>query len=239
MELRKVESVSYEQAPFIERDILALYRNIPVVQVDGAWHDIAGDSGLNSYRVVGRYFQRHIASQQCSLLKEIRELLPMDLPDNADWIIEKHDEGEYLVRSKWSNTFGPTEVQERVDQALNAFDLWLECKGNTVSGAAQFHNLDPKALALAVTKLTWLEAFCIEANRRVTEVLNEYWECSLTTWQKNGGIGSELERFSNASELESEEFPFLKIVDFGLTCRRINMVILNYMHSTTGPHINF
>jgi hypothetical protein len=171
-----IEQITYEQLVFRYDLVEGLYKIVPSIVEDGEWHPMSVPSGEPSfYRVRSGYFQVIYSKGEHTLLREALKLEPMMTLDNAEWVLERHDEGEYLVRTQFSQTFGPTKETDLLDKVLEPYGLWLENMGTHLSGAATFEALDAEHLLEACNRIKWLEQFCIAANQRVILGLNAFW----------------------------------------------------------------
>ncbi len=173
-----IESVEYEQCHYEEGQVRAIYGRLEDIVADGDWHEFPAHPTSEAwYRVRSGYFQALFRASGDELLAEAKLLEPMETVDDAEWTLEKHGIDEYALRTKFTRTFGMVDEQGRLDKLLEPHGLWLDFgDGSSVDGAATFPVLDAASMQAATVRLKWLEAYCIESNKRMTAQLNEFWK---------------------------------------------------------------
>ena len=172
-----IQTITYEQCPFDEELVRSIYRKLPSSpDTAGKW--VYQNRELDKatvFRRRGGYFQFFYGDPTQTLFSETLDLEPMQTQHDAEWTIEKHDEGCYLVTSVFCKTFGPVQQQELLDEILDHHGLWLEDMGTYCRGAAKFSQLNAGELLSACNRLVTVESWCLEANKAVTSYLEEFW----------------------------------------------------------------
>lgn len=187
-----VEKATYEQCPYDWEHVSQIYRNILEEPPETAeWLRLRSGNPSTRLRRHAGYFQFFYGDPETSLYQELHALEPMQTTDDAEWEIEKHGEHEYLVRSKFSTTFGPCVEQQKVDELVQRFGALLDCRESYVSATATFTEVAAGPLLDACRRLVTLEAWCMEANRGITRMLDEYWgaiRAGLSTEMESGKV---------------------------------------------------
>jgi hypothetical protein len=171
-----IERITYEQCPYDAKHIQEIYVSVDLESICSTWTQFQQTpNGICSYRKRDNYFQFISGDPSTSLFQEAMDLQPMETEDDAEWEIEKHDEGRYVVRSVFTKTFGPSTQIQRVDELLSPFGLWLEYRESFVWGAVTFDSFESEILLQSCRKLVMLEEWCLEANRQIETKLDEFW----------------------------------------------------------------
>ena len=186
--MENIESITYEQCPYDWEHVSEIYQLLPhEPNAEGMWEVQPSEPGREvRFRRRHGYFQFFYGDPSSSLFHEVLDLEPMRTEDDAEWTVEKHDEGEYLVRTVFTQTYGPVDAMGRVDELFGAHGLWLENRETHASGAATFAALNSESLRDACDRLTVIEEMCLTINKAVTELLTDYWDSVANQIQSTG-----------------------------------------------------
>lgn len=171
----EVEQIVYEQCPYNWQHVAELYRTVPFPPFENKWYAVNSKTGV-CYRRRNGYFQFISGQSDTELWQEMLTFEPMETKDDAEWTIERHGLGEYLVRTRFSITYGPVDIQQEVHEELIKHGLWLGNRHTYVEGAALFDELTPSNLLYASRKLVMLENWCIQANVKVNSLIESIWK---------------------------------------------------------------
>lgn len=170
--------LTYEQCPFNLNHVESLYRNLPNVIPDGAWHELPTGRPYTLYRVHSeRFFQAVFSKEDHVLLQEVLACDPPETQDDASWLLIREDADDpcYSITSVFTRTFGLARIHEEVNRWLTPFGLRYDSWEDGARGFADFAPLEPGAWADAIKRLSWLESINLEVNRSIEEKIAGFW----------------------------------------------------------------
>lgn len=173
-----MESVNYEQCPWDEGHVRAIYRRLSEIVADGEWHLFPDNGARGHYRVFeGRTFQVIFGKGDEAVYPRLLQLDPPDIEDDAEWtVLCDPEEDVVLLTSTFCRTFGPFSGINLICETLNSFALELIKYRGDIWGAVYVEDIETDMMEEAMARLRAIEKITLQVNKAIDAQISTMWD---------------------------------------------------------------